>query len=100
MSKNPFLNALAATGYISIVASLMFYAPKFEDEIVGVLMPIAAISLFTLSAAVMGYIFLAVPAELFLANKKKEAVNLFLSTVGIFAIFTIIAFVLIFVQIS
>jgi hypothetical protein len=88
MNKNPFLNAFAATAYISLVASIMFYAPKGIDNVPSVLVPIAMISLFTLSAAVMGYLFIYTPLALYLDGQKKEAVRLFLSSVATFAIIT------------
>ena len=96
MSKNPFLNALAAALYIIVIASVLSYAPQLfgPDEPKGPLVPIAMISLFTLSAATMGYFFLLAPAQLYLDNKKKEAVNLFVQTVAIFAGFTIVFFLI------
>lgn len=74
MTKNPFLNALAAVAYVSLVVSIMFYglksAPPGPDTVV---VPIAMISLFTLSAAMMGYIFLSEPLQLFLSGEKNGA---------------------------
>ena len=96
MTKNPFINALAATAYIALVASLLFYGPKIADRADSVLAPIAMISLFTLSVAVMGYLFLYKPIELYTGNSKKEAVHLFLKTVAFFAIITILAFIALF----
>jgi len=43
----------------------------------------AMLSLFTLSAAVMGYLFAAEPIMMYLDGKKKEAVNFFFTTVGV-----------------
>ena len=96
MTKNPFLNALAATLYITIVASAMFYAPKTMDHIDSVIVPIAMISLFTLSAAMMGYCFVYMPLRLYLDGEKKNAVNLFLQTIAIFAGITAIFFFILF----
>jgi len=93
MSKNPFLNALTATAYIAVVASLMYYAPKTNAPVDGVIVPIAILSLFVLSAAMMGYFFLFQPAQLFLAGEQKEATKLFLMTVAIFACITGAVFV-------
>ncbi len=91
MTKNPFLNALAALAYIVIVASAMYYgtdhAGPAQDSIFA---PIAIISLFTLSAAVMGYLFLSQPLQFYLDDKKKEAVDLFVRTVAVFAGATVI----------
>jgi len=87
MSKNPFLNALSATAYITAVASFMFYAPKTNVPD-GVIVPIVMLSLFVLSAAMMGYFFVYYPLRLLIENKPKEATKFFLSTVAIFAFIT------------
>lgn len=96
MSKNPFLNALVASAYITFISVFMTWgahiAPK-EDTVVA---PIAIISLFTLSAAVMGYVFCYTPLVLYMDGKKKAAVNLFLQTVGVFAALTGVAITLMF----
>ena len=85
MTKNPIINALAGLLYISLVAVLMFYgiADKFDNTI---LIPIAILSLFVLSAAAMAYIFLFTPLQLFLEGQKKESVQLFLHTLVVFAL--------------
>jgi len=94
MTKNPLLNALAALAYIilvaAIISSLSKYAPK-ED---GFLAPVAALSMFTLSAAVMGYIFVFQPLRLYLDGNKQEAITLFLRTVGAFAVITILILII------
>ena len=90
MTRNPFLNALAAAIYIVIVALVMFYGPQLAGEHDGVIVPIAVISLFTLSAAVMGYLFLHQPFRMYFDGDKKTAVNLFLKTVATFAGITIL----------
>lgn len=99
MTKNPLLNALAASLYIILVASIMFYGPRNSGAEDSIIAPIAIISLFTLSAAVMGYLFIYQPLLLLLENKKKEAVQLFLKTVFVFAGLTLIALALLFFRI-
>jgi hypothetical protein len=42
----------------------------------------------------MGYLFLSQPIQLFLDGKKKQAVSLFLQTLGVFACITLVAVVL------
>jgi len=96
MTKNPFINAASATLYISFVASFMFYGSKLFPPKDTVLTPIAMISLFTLSSAMMGYLFIYQPLIFFLDGQKKRAVNLFLQTIGVFAGITGIVFVLLF----
>jgi len=89
MTKSPWYNASAATLYIVVIGLVMNWgtqhAPKGGDTLLA---PIAVISLFTLSAAVMGYLFCYTPAMLYFDGKKKKAVNLFLQTVGVFAFYT------------
>lgn len=88
MTKNPIVNALGAILYIVVVASAMFYGPTLinlpkEDS---VFMPIGFLSLFVFSAAVMGYIFLGQPTQMFLSGEKKQAVDLFIKTLVVFGI--------------
>ncbi|MDP3661773.1 MAG: hypothetical protein Q8R17_02910 [bacterium] len=94
MTRNPIINALAAATYISTIGSVMYYAPKIEDHMqdVGALGPIAFISLFTLSAAVMGYCFLYTPLRLYIDGAKKEGGALFVNTILAFACITALMF--------
>jgi len=96
MTKNPFLNALAASLYITAVSSVMYYGTEFAPKSDNILAPIALISLFTLSAAVMGYLFCYQPLLLLFAKKQKAALDLFLQTLGTFATITIVALILLF----
>lgn len=96
MSKNPIINDLSASAYITLVATTMYFGTKIipkEDSFVA---PIAMISLFTLSAAVMGYIFCYQPLQLYFDGKKKQATKLFLQTTLVFAVLTALAFVSLF----
>jgi hypothetical protein len=96
MTKNPFINALSATLYITAVATIPFFGKNLFGPGNSFLIPIAMISLFTLSAAVMGYLFLYQPLLLLLDGHKKNAVKLFLQTVANFAGITIIIFLLLY----
>jgi hypothetical protein len=58
--------------------------PTIQTTTNDFIMPIIMLSLLVLSVAVMAYIFGYQPLVLFLDNKKKEAISLFLKTVGIF----------------
>lgn len=86
MTKNPLLNAVAALGYIIVVAFTMI---RVTEQTVlpqkTIFIPIFVLSLLTLSASVMGYIFLSQPLQMYLDGKKKQAVQLFIQTVGSFA---------------
>ena len=91
MSKNPFYNALAALAYIVFVVLTINLIDETEVN-TGMgqyVMPIMVISIFTLSAAVMGYIFCFKPISLLLEGRKEEAVKLFLKTVAVFGLITL-----------
>ena len=96
MTKNPIINAVSASLYIVLVACVMFYGTRNLPEPDSIIAPIAIVSLFTLSAAVMGYVFLFQSALLLLDGKKNAAVKLFRQTVAIFAVITIVILSLLF----
>jgi len=93
--KNPIANAGLAFIYIVLISSLFFYGPKYmptgEDTILA---PIAMLSLFVLSTAVMGFLFISQPLQMYLDGDKKSALKLFLQTMLVFAIIVLIIFVL------
>lgn len=85
MSK-PFLNALFASGYISILATLIFNSPTVvTDSELGMMAPILFLSAFVFSAALMGYFFVYQPVQLLIEGKKEEAARFFVTTVVSFA---------------
>jgi hypothetical protein len=87
MHKNPYLHAVAASAYIIGIVLLInsFGQLNIEDTILA---PMVMLSLLTLSAAVMGYLFVYAPLQLYLDGKKSEAVSLFFKTVVTFAVIT------------
>jgi hypothetical protein len=95
MSKNPVVNALSASGYIVFIVSAMTSIMQTQrnrpDTIAA---PIIMLSVLTLSVAVMAYIFFYQPLQLFFEGKKKEAVNLFVRTVGVFGAITALVLLL------
>ena len=96
MTKNPFINALVAGLYILLISTVMYQGTKYAPRGPSFLAPVAVISLFTLSAAVMGYFFCYTPAVLYFDGKKKQALDLFLKTTAIFSVFTAAALILLF----
>jgi hypothetical protein len=89
MTKDYFLNALAATAYITLVASVLFYGTQMiPSSVDGIIVPIAFLSLFVLSAALMVYFFLYQPVRLLFEHKPAEATRLFLMTILAFACVT------------
>ncbi len=88
MTSHPYSHALAAAAYILLVVSFMRYTAggKPDDNF---FMPLAALSLLTLSAAVMGYLFFYQPLRLYFSDKKEEAAKFFGKTVAAFAVITL-----------
>ena len=97
MSKNPIINALCASGYIILVVSVMtFVSQPLKNKPDTFFAPIVFLSVLTLSVAVMAFLFFYQPLQLFIDGKQKEAVNLFVKTVGVFAFITAVTLTLIF----
>jgi hypothetical protein len=97
MSKNPIINALSAAGYIGLVVSvinLISLTQKNKPD--TAFAPVVFLSLLTLSVTVMAFLFFYQPFQLFIEGKKKEAINLFAKTVGVFAAFTVVVVILLF----
>lgn len=74
--------------YIVIIVSVIQYTEKMTELPETILIPMVMLSLFVISAAVMAYLFVAEPILFYIDGQKKQAVNLFLSTVGMFALIT------------
>ena len=97
MTKNPLINALCASGYIVLIITIMTFVTKpLQNKPDTFFAPVVALSLLTLSVAVMAFLFFYQPLMLFIDGKKKEAVSFFVKTVGIFALITIVAVILLF----
>ncbi len=95
--KKPFLHALAAALYIVaivLIAERVGNALKNQPD--TIVIPMTMLSLFVLSAAIMGYIFLSEPLQLLIEGKKKEAVTFFSKIVGFFACFVLLYTIILF----
>ena len=97
MSKNPIVNAFGASIYIFLVAFVInAISQTLRNKQDTFFAPIVALSMLTLSVAVMAYMFFYQPLQLFIEGRKKEAVSLFARTVGIFAVITAAVLILLF----
>jgi hypothetical protein len=92
--KKPFIYASGAVGYIVVIVLILNFSKYFPQK-ETIIIPMLMLSLFVLSAAVMGFLFLSEPLKLFLENQKEEAVKFFAKTVGIFACFVVLLAVLV-----
>ena len=89
--KSPIFHAAAALLYIGAVASLVTSIERMAlPEPPPMLAVMFFLSLFTLSAAVMGYLFCSRPAMLLIAGEKAEAMRFFFATLGYFALFVLV----------
>ncbi|OGJ09094.1 hypothetical protein A2356_01820 [Candidatus Nomurabacteria bacterium RIFOXYB1_FULL_39_16] len=96
--KKPFVYALAAAVYIVLIVSIINILTVFkpeggEEALIPMMM---MLSLFVLSAAVMGFIFLSEPFRLYMEDRKQEGVAFFVRIVGFFACFVVLFLVLLF----
>lgn len=97
MSKNPFINAIAASAYIIFVVTVMNFVTKpLRNKPDTFFAPVTVLFVLTLSVSVMAFLFFYQPLMLFIEGKKKEAVNFFTKTVGIFAVITVVVLMLLF----
>ena len=97
MIKNPYLNAFMALGYIAgIILAINKTSSIASHTPDTILAPVTMLSLFVLSAAIMGILFVYEPLRLFLENQKPQALSFLLKTVGTFACFVAVLALLIF----
>ena len=78
--------------YVVLVVFAIGSMEKFEGE-ETLLMPIAMLMLFVLSAAIVGTTVLLRPIMLYMNGAKVEAVKLLMHTIIFLAAFTVIAFI-------
>ncbi|MDO8552415.1 MAG: hypothetical protein Q7S01_02675 [bacterium] len=99
MIKNPFYRAVLAAGYIVAISFFFFFGTRYlRDTPDTILTPITMLSLFVLSASIMGYLFLGAPLQLYLDGDKKGAVVAFAKTVGFFSAITALFLIGLFVS--
>lgn len=101
MSTNPLLNALGASGYIVLVAAVFtFISQTQRNQSDTFLSPIIFMSLLTLSAAVMAFLFFYQPVQLLISGKKQQALDVCVKTIAIFAGLTLLALILLLVGVG
>lgn len=95
--KKPFISALVAVIYIVVVVFVMNGITSILPN-KTILIPIAILGLFVLSTAVMGYLFLSEPFNLYMEYRRQEAINYFVKVSVIFAIFVIVFLIFLFLR--
>ena len=81
-----FLHALLTVFYIAGVATIMTGLEDVFGPRSGILGPIVFLSLFVVSAAVVGMLIFFRPLLWYLESRKKEAIQLAVSTVAFLAL--------------
>ncbi|MEK6918671.1 MAG: hypothetical protein AABW73_01400 [Nanoarchaeota archaeon] len=95
IAKYAIINALSTALYVIILVSLIFYFGKtLQGSEETILIPIGMIMLFLFSASLTGTLVLGRPIMWYLDNKKKEALQLLLSTLIIILMITLIVFIM------
>ncbi|MFA6602047.1 MAG: hypothetical protein WCT02_04290 [Candidatus Paceibacterota bacterium] len=87
MITKPFYNATFAAFYIVLIVNLVNLFTNSNVPEPSLIIPMTMLGLFVLSAAIMGYFFLAQPLQLLMDNQKTQAATFFLKTIGYFACF-------------
>lgn len=94
MQKTGFSNALGTVVYIVLVSTFMQNGERIFGKEDTIIIPIAILLLFVLSAIIVGYLVLGKPVMLYLDGKKKEAVSLLMMTAGWLAGFMVLALII------
>lgn len=88
--KRALLDAFGVIAYISLFAWIISHLEKwFGNRPDNWLDPIFFLSMFIVSACVTGSLVILKPILLYLEGQKKEAVHLFLYTIGFLALMSI-----------
>lgn len=99
IKKTPLLFALSAAGYIGLIILLIQLFSQVLPKEDTLLIPLVMLSLFVLSAAVMGFLFVFEPLRMYLDGQKQDAVKFFGKTVGYFAC-CVVVFVILLLTLS
>lgn len=96
MINSPYINALFASAYITLIANVMYYSSNYDGVEPSVLVPIMVLSLLVFSVALMAYLFFFQSLRLYIDGRKEDAVVFFLKTIGAFAVLTLVIACIIF----
>jgi hypothetical protein len=92
-----FRNTLGAAIYIFLVSQVMQNGSNWFGKEDRALTPFVVLSLFSLSAAVVGSLVFGQTVLLFLDGKKKESVTAAFYSIGFMAVYTLLGMLFLFV---
>lgn len=78
--KTGFLQALGVTAYCAIIGLIFWQGNNIFGKLPNFFGPVVFIMLFSTSALICGLLVFYKPYKLFLAGKKKEAVDVVVTT--------------------
>lgn len=88
------VHALGIAVYVFGIALLIQNGGKIFGQMNNLFGPVAFLLLFVLSAAITGALALGKPVILYLNKQKREAIKLFLYTVGWIFVMTLIVLII------
>jgi hypothetical protein len=93
--KYAVFNAAGTAVYVALVATFLSHTAQIFDDVPQktALIPMAMLLLLVLSASVTGGFVLGRPVLWYLDGKKKEAVTLFIATLGCVFLIMVAVFV-------
>ena len=97
MTPHPFKNATAAALYIALIISGIFMSEEHLSSVEDtIFMPMMMLGLLVLSVATMAFLFFAEPLRLLGDGKSSDGMRFFLKTLGVFALYVLLAIALTF----
>lgn len=97
-SARGLLNAVGVFVYVTLIVLFMFNGENLFGNEKSFLIPIFMLTLFVLSAAITGSLVLGKPILMYFDGQKKEALKLFIITLGWLALFMLIVAFFLFVR--
>jgi hypothetical protein len=95
MTLHPITNAVAATLYIAVVALFLRYIESIRHDTPDTFIDsLGFLSLFTLSAAIMAFLFFYQPVRLLIEKKPREATAFLMMMIATFGLLTVMLLLL------
>lgn len=92
--KRGFIQALSVAGYCFLVGIIFWLGPKFFPKANPYFGPVMVLILFSTSVLICGLLVFYRPYRLFFEGKKKEAIDVVVSTSLWLFVFLFISFIL------
>ena len=95
IQKTAIKQAVLTALYVTCVASFMYFGGQAKLGRANIiLVRITMLLIFVFSASLTGYLLFGKPILMYLNGKKKEAMSLFIYTISVFSLITLVFIVL------